>query len=76
MLNSIHSNAKFLLAGLLTGFSISFPYLLPLFFLGNYLFLTGILKRKLNFYNFFQGWLFGFGFLIFYALDYLSVFNL
>ena len=64
MLNSIHSNAKFLLAGLLTGFSISFPYLLPFFFLGNYLFLTGILKRKLNFYNFVQGWLFGFGFFL------------
>ena len=64
MLNKLYPYAKFLLAGLLSGFSISFPFLLPLFFFGNYLFITGIISRKFSFHNFFPGWLFGFGFFL------------
>ncbi len=63
MLNKV-PNAKFFLAGLLSGFSISFPFLIPLYFFGNYLFVTGIVSRKHAFFNLLPGWFFGFGFFL------------
>ena len=49
MSNKLYPYAKFLLAGLLSGFSISFPFLFPLFFFGNYIFITGIISRKFSY---------------------------
>ncbi len=64
MSNKISLYAKFFLAGIISGTSISFPYLLPIFFFGYYLFIVGLIDNKLPFLNFFSGWLFGFGFFI------------
>ena len=65
MLNKKGSYARFFLAGFLTGFSISFPYLIPLFLLGHYLFIKGILtNKKFYLYNMIPGWIFGFGFFL------------
>ena len=64
MLSKFKFFAKFLIGGLFSGFSISFFYLIPFYFLGYYILIKGLLKREDYKTSFLIGWFFGVGFFL------------
>ena len=64
MLNKKVFFIKLLFAGIISGVSISFSYLIPIFFLGYYIFLTDLITHKKLKQSFASGWIFGFGYFL------------
>ncbi len=64
MSNKVYQYILMFFAGLISGISISNIYLIPLFFIGHYLFIKSLLERNDLYLNLILGWLFGFGFFL------------
>ncbi len=62
MSNKAKKCLNLFLAGLVSGISISYPFLLPFYILGYYYFIRTLVDLKFSSQGYLQGWLFGFGF--------------
>ncbi len=64
MSNKANHYIKFFFGGLISGVSFYSVIFLPLFFLGHYIFINGLLNKKKSTSNFLSGWVFGMGFFL------------
>ncbi len=64
MSNKVYQCIRLFFGGLICGISISNSYLIPLFLVGHYFLIKGLISRNVLLFNFIPGWLFGFGFFI------------